>query len=558
MNGAEAVIACLELEGVETVFSYPGGAVLGLFEALSNSTQIKNVLTRTEQGATHAASGYARVRRTAGVCIATSGPGATNLVTGLATAYMDSIPLIAITGQVSTSMIGTDAFQEIDITGITRPIVKHSYLVTDVKTIPSVIREAFYLATTGRPGPVLIDLPKNIADSECRAQIPGKIDLPGYKPTFKGHKLKIQRAAKVLQNAKKPLIYAGGGVVSSGAEEVLQELAHRIDAPVAVTLMGKSAYPFRDGYFIGMLGMHGAPAANLAVSECDVLLAVGARFDDRVTSNVEKFAQGAEIIHIDVDPAEIGKNVEVDVPIVGDAGAILHDMLEVLEPAEHQEWRARIESLRPMHSDAYADLPGAPLHFRDVIRRLNRMTKGKAIMTTDVGQHQMVAAQFFNAGRRGGFVSSGGLGTMGYGLPAAVGAQLAAPDDTVVCITGDGSLQMTMNELATAKAHKLPIKIILSNNGNLGMVRQLQKFYKGGNYFGIDLEGNPDFGKIAEAYDMAYLRITKPEEIEPVLQQALDNGRLTLVECLIDCEEMVYPMVLNGCGLDEMVVADKI
>ena len=414
-----------------------------------------------------------------------------------------------------------------------------------------------YLATTGRPGPVLIDVPKNVADSICKAEIPGRIDLPGYKPTFKGHRLKIQNACKLLQEAKKPLIYAGGGVVSAGAEELLQNLAHRLDAPVAVTLMGKAAYPFRDGYFIGMLGIHGAPAANLAVSECDVLLAIGARFDDRVTANVAEFAKEARIIHVDVDPAEIGKNVTSEVPIVGDAAAIIEVMLEFLDPAEHTAWRAKIESWRPLHSDVYEKAnTGGQLHFREVIAELNRQTKGKAIVTTDVGQHQMVAAQFYQARHRGGFISSGGLGTMGYGFPAAVGAQLAAQGEQVVCITGDGSFQMTMNELATAKAHNLPIKVILSNNSNLGMVRQLQKYYVQGNYFGIDLEGNPDFAKIAEAYDMAYFRLERPEDIEETLRAALACNRLTLVECLIAKEEMVFPMVLNGTRLTDMVVAD--
>ena len=557
MNGAEAIIRCLELEGVEMVFSYPGGAVLSLFEALRNSN-IKNVLTRTEQGATHIASGYARVAGKPGVCIATSGPGATNLVTGLATAHMDSIPLVAITGQVPTSMIGTDAFQEVDITGITKPILKHSYLVTNTNDLPNIIREAFHLAGTGRPGPVLIDVPKNIADAECKAKIPGEINLPGYKPTYRGHKSQIKMACKLLASAKKPLIYAGGGVVHSEAEELLLELAKRLDAPVAVTLMGKGAFPFKNDLYVGMLGLHGCPAANMAVSHCDVLLAIGARFDDRVTGNLEKFATNAKIIHIDIDPAEIGKNVSPNIPIVGDASCVLEEMLKLLEQESHAEWLQQIEGWKPMQLAVYQEIEDPKqLSFRQVVDEFSRMTKGSAIVATDVGQHQMVAAQFYKAQRAKGFLSSGGLGTMGYGLPAAVGAQLAAPEALVACITGDGSFQMTMNELATAQAHQLPIKVILSNNQNLGMVRQLQKYYVSEHYFGIDLTGNPDFAKIAEAYHMAYYCITKPEEVIPILSEAISNGKLTLIECMIPKEEMVYPMVLNGKGLDDMVVAGQ-
>ncbi len=555
MNGAEAIIRCLELEGIDKIFSYPGGSVLSLFEAIRTSA-IENILTRTEQGAAHAASGYARISGKPGVCLATSGPGATNLVTGLATAFMDSIPLVAITGQVPISMIGTDAFQEIDITGITKPIVKHSYLVTDTNDLPNIIREAFHLAGTGRPGPVLIDVPKNISDAECTAKIPGEIHLPGYKPTYKGHKSQIKMACRMLAEAKKPLIYAGGGVVHSGAEDLLLELARRMNAPVAVTLMGKGAFPFKDDLYVGMLGLHGCPAANMAVSNCDVLLSIGARFDDRVTGNLDMFAANAKVIHIDIDPAEIGKNVVPNVPIVGDASCVIKEMLEILEKQDHNDWLEEIDSWRPMQLAVYQDNENQQdLSFRQVIDSFSKLTKGNAIVTVDVGQHQMVAAQFYKARRAKGFLTSGGLGTMGYGLPAAVGAQLADCEALVACITGDGSLQMSMNELATARAHNLPIKVILSNNQNLGMVRQLQKYYVDEKYFGIDLTGNPEFAKIAEAYDMAYYRIEKPTDIEPVLTEAIQNDRLTLIECTISPQEMVYPMVLNGKGLDDMIVA---
>lgn len=555
MIGAEALIKSLELEGVDTVFSYPGGAVLSIFEALRNSTQIKNVLTRTEQGASHAASGYSRVSGKVGVCLATSGPGATNLVTGLATAYMDSIPMVAISGQVATCMIGTDAFQEIDITGITKPIVKHSYLVTDVKDLPNIIAEAFHIASTGRPGPVLIDIPRNISDAECKAAIPGVIDLPGYKPTVKGHKSQIKNACKLLENSKKPLIYAGGGVIHSDAEALLLTLSEIVDAPVAVTLMGKGSYPYTNPKYVGMLGIHGCPAANLAVSECDVLLAIGARFDDRVTSNVNLFASNAKIIHIDIDPAEIGKNIMPNVPIVGDAKTVIADMLEILEHSKHPEWLGQIEDWKEMSKTVIPAVDGR-LQLRNVLDSFSRLSQGKAVVTTDVGQHQMIAAQFCQTKSKS-FVSSGGLGTMGYGFPAAVGAQLADPSALVVCVTGDGSFQMTMNELATAKAQNLPIKVILSNNSNLGMVRQLQKFYSDGNYFGIELDGNPDFQILAKAYDMETYQITEVEQIEPTLEAAMSNGKLTLIECIIEKEDMVYPMVLAGCGLDDMVLGNE-
>ncbi|MDD2569158.1 MAG: biosynthetic-type acetolactate synthase large subunit [Clostridia bacterium] len=554
MKGSEALIKCLEYEGVKTVFGYPGGTVLGLYEALRHSS-IHNVLTRTEQGAAHAASGYARIAGMPGVCIATSGPGATNLVTGIATAFMDSIPMVAITGQVPKSIVGTDAFQEVDITGITKPITKHNYLVTEANQIPQIVREAFHIASTGRPGPVLIDLPKDVADSECTAKIPGQIDLPGYKPTIKGHPSQIKLACKILNQSKKPVIYVGGGIVHSGAEALLLELSERLDAPVAVTLMGKGAFPYKNNLYMGMVGIHGCPAANIAVCNCDVLLAIGARFDDRVTSNMPDFASNAQIIHIDVDPAEIGKNIIPKVPIVGDAASIIKDMLKCLNQASHPEWLAQVEAWRPTEQGVYYEgKDDEALTMRKVLHQLSEMTRDNVIVTTDVGQHQMVAAQFYKARRAKGFISSGGLGTMGYGLPAAVGAQLASPESIVFCVTGDGSFQMTFNELATASAENLPIKVLLFNNNNLGMVRQLQKFYMKENYYSVDMPGNPDFIKLAQAYGMETYTMEHTGQIQEILAEAMDNNKATLIECKVSCEEMVYPVVLCGRSIDEMIL----
>jgi len=553
MNGAEAVIRCLEEENIKMVFGYPGGAVLGLYQALRKS-KIEHILTRTEQGAVHIASGYARVTGEPAVCIATSGPGATNLVTGLATAYMDSIPVVAITGQVPSAMVGTDAFQEVDITGITKPITKHNYMVTNPNDIPRIMKEAFHIAGTGRPGPVLVDIPRDVADAPCTAEIPSTVSLPGYKPNYRGHGAQIKSACELLEKAERPVIYAGGGITHAGAEVELLALAEVLDAPVAVTLMGKGSFPYQNSLYMGMMGMHGSPVANMAVSNCDVLLAIGCRFDDRVTMSVEKFAPQAKIIHIDIDPAEIGKNVMVQVPIVGDAGLIIQDMLKLLKPCHHQEWLAQVAAWKPMQKQAYAVSDTDALTMRYVVSRIFELTQGKAIVTTDVGQHQMVAAQMYSACRKHGFISSGGLGTMGYGVPAAVGAQLAAPEDLVICIAGDGGFQMTFNELATAKANQLPIKFMVFNNNTLGMVRQLQYFANDGNYFGIDLVGNPDFVKLAQAYDMEACRISQKEEVDGALKDAFTNGKATLIECVISPEEIVYPMVLAGMGLHEMVL----
>lgn len=537
------------------IFGYPGGSVLSIYNALHRS-RIKMVLVRTEQGGVHAASGYARVTGKVGVCLATSGPGATNLVTGIATAYMDSIPLVAITGQVPRSMVGTDAFQEVDITGITIPITKNNYLVENVADLPRIIREAFYLAATGRPGPVLIDIPKDVADAVFTPAADQEISLPGYKPTYRGHPAQIKAAAALLDQAQRPVLYAGGGVINSGASEELRLLAERLQAPVTTTLMGIGAFPADHPLSLGMLGLHGMPWANHAVSEADLLFGIGVRFDDRVTGAVAKFAPKAKIVHIDIDPAEIGKNVEVDLPIVGDAKNILGEILNRVSENKHPDWLKQIDDWKRDYS------PGAvsrvePIHPKEVLEELIRLIDTPVVLTTDVGQHQMWAAQYCRINKPRTFLSSGGLGTMGYGFPAAIGAQLARPESLVVAITGDGSFQMNLPELGTASEQKLPIKVLIINNQMLGMVKQLQHFYNNRVYAGVEFGVVPDFIRLAEAYGAAGYRITSRQDIVPVLTEALHNGKLTLIDCQISPDDMVYPIVLAGQGLNEMIISEE-
>ena len=556
ITAAEAVVRLLEEEEVEVVFGYPGGAILPLYDALYGK-KIKHVLVRQEQGAAHAANGYARATGKVGVCIATSGPGATNLVTGIANAYGDSIPMVIITGQVHTQLVGSDAFQEVDITGITIPITKHNYLVKKAQDLPKVVKQAFLIASTGRPGPVLIDIPKDVLETVITCSIPKDIRPQGYKPTYKGNTKQIIQAAKAILTAERPLIFAGGGIIASGASEELLTLAETIQAPVVNTLMSIGSFPRSHPLSLGMLGLHGAKFTNQAVTECDVLIGLGVRFDDRATGKVSGFAPNAKIIHVDIDPAEIGKNVRFDIPIVGDVRAVIQELLNHLVPAEHPEWLKRIQELKEQYPLVLKPEKGcrwARLHPWQVLQKLQELTKGDAIVTTDVGQHQMWAAQHYLANRPRTFISSGGLGTMGYGFPAAVGAQLGCPDQMVVCITGDGSFQMSMQEFGTAVEHKLPIKIIILNNHQLGMVRQLQEFYCDERYFGVDYTGQPDFAMFAGCYGAAGFRINRPDDLEPVLTEALNTPGPVIVDCTVCGRENVYPMVLGGACIDEAIV----
>lgn len=553
MPGAEILVRSMESEDVEVIFGYPGGATLEILDALAKSEKIRHILVRHEQGAAHAASGYARASGKVGVCFATSGPGATNLVTGIATAYMDSIPMVVLTGQVSTSVVGTDAFQEVDITGITDPITKHNYLVKDAKELTRVIKEAFYIARSGRPGPVLIDLPKDVSASLVEENICKQVELRGYKPKITGHAGQIKQVAQLLMDAKRPLICAGGGIISSGASAELLEMAQTMDIPVVTTMMGIGSIPFEHPHNLGMLGTYGLARANMAVQACDLFIALGMRFDDRVTGNPALFAPHAKMIHIDIDAAEIGKNVRVDIPLVGDLKIVLGQLNSRLKKKTHDKWFEQIAKIKKDFPLPLAKCPTGDISAGEVIYRLNELIDPETIITTDVGQHQMWAAQLFNAKAPRTFISSGGLGTMGYGIPAGLGAQVACPNRTVVTITGDGSFQMGMPELGTALEQDLPLKIIILNNMALGMVKQLQDHYCDKRHNAVQFTKNPDFQYLAKAFGALNLKVETNEELIPRIGQFLAHPGMAILEIIISCDENVYPMVLGGKGLDEMV-----
>ena len=553
ITGAQAVIESLKKEGVEIVFGIPGGVLLPFFDKLYDEPAIKHILCRHEQGAAHAADGYARASGKVGVCIATSGPGATNLITGIATAQMDSIPMVAITGQVPTAAVGKDSFQEADTTGITMPITKHNYLVKDAQQLPEIVKEAFYIARTGRPGPVLIDLPRDVSQQEIEFNYPEKVELRSYRPNIKGHPKMIERAAQKIAEAERPVLYGGGGIIASGASAELKKLAELTNIPVTMTLMGKGAFPENHRLSLGMPGMHGTAYANYALNDADLIIAVGVRFDDRVTGKLETFAPKAKFIHIDIDPAEIGKSVPIDIPIVGDAKQVLADLLKQLKPKKRAKWLKTVEQWKKEYPLRYQD-DGLKPQF--VVEQIYQATKGQAIITTEVGQNQMWASQFYPCTRPRQFLSSGGLGTMGYGFPAAIGAQFACPDQVVWDIAGDGSIQMNIQEMCTAVYNKLPVKIAVLNNGYLGMVRQWQELFYDRRYSQTDLAvGSPDFAKLAEAYGAVGIRVTSKEEVRPAIQKAM---RLKSKPCLIDFqverEENVMPMVPAGGSINEMLV----
>jgi acetolactate synthase-1/2/3 large subunit len=561
-TGSQILLECLHLEGVETIFGYPGGTVINIYNDLLDSP-IKHVLTRHEQAAVHAADGYARATGKVGVAIATSGPGATNTVTGIATAYMDSIPLVIVTGQVPTPLIGNDAFQEADIIGITRPITKHNYLVKDIKDLARIIKQAFYIARTGRPGPVLIDLPKDIQLASIKFSYPETVEIRGYKPTFSGNVRQVEKAVKMILAARKPVLYVGGGATLSDASEELHHLAETLQAPVTTTLMAMASFPRSHPLSLGMLGMHGTYYANMAVTHSDLLIAVGARFDDRVTGKIATFAPHAKIIHIDIDPTSIKKNVRVDLPIVGDLKDVLQTMLakfaengdEVKElVAAGTTWREEISGWKQQHPMTY-QYSEKIIKPQFVIEKLRELTRDDAIITTEVGQHQMWTAQFFGFSQPRTFLTSGGLGTMGYGLPAALGAQAAFPDRQVIDISGDGSFQMNSQELATLVQYRLPVKIAILNNNFLGMVRQWQQLFFDRRYSQTCMELPIDFIKLAEAYGATGLRATTPQEVEEVIRKALDTPGPVIMEFKVAREENVLPMVPAGAGLNEMVLA---
>jgi acetolactate synthase-1/2/3 large subunit len=561
LTGAEIFVRSLCDEGVEMIFGYPGGAVLHIYDALYTQDKLEHILTRHEQGATHAADGYARSTGKPGVVIVTSGPGATNAVTGIATAYMDSIPLVVFTGQVPTHLIGNDAFQEADNIGITRPCVKHNFLIKDVRDIAVTIKKAFYVATTGRPGPVVVDIPKDITAQKAEYHYPDKISMRSYNPVHVGHAGQIKRAVKLMARAKRPIMYTGGGVILGNAAKSLTKMARLLDFPVTNTLMGLGGYPATDRQYVGMLGMHGTYEANMAMHHCDVLIAIGARFDDRVTGNIEKFCPHAKIVHVDIDPASISKNVKVDVPIVGCVENVLKAMLDIIKKDKTKpdtealgEWWQQIDEWRSKDCLKF-DRDSELIKPQYVLECLYKVTGGDAFVTSDVGQHQMWAAQYYKFDKPRRWINSGGLGTMGFGLPAAMGVQLAHRDDTVVCVTGEGSIQMCIQELSTCLQYALPIKIVNLNNHCLGMVRQWQEFFYQGRYAMSYMESLPDFVKLAESYGHVGMQITRPEDVEPALEEAMQlEDRLVFMDFITDQTENVYPMIPAGGGQNEMIL----
>ncbi|HSH73190.1 MAG TPA: acetolactate synthase 3 catalytic subunit [Methylophilaceae bacterium] len=568
ITGAEILIRCLQEENVKFVFGYPGGAVLNIYDALFSQDQFKHVLVRHEQAAVHAADAYSRATGAVGVALVTSGPGATNAVTGIATAYMDSIPMVVISGQVPTPAIGMDAFQEVDMVGITRPCVKHNFLVKDVRDIAATMKKAFYIAATGRPGPVVVDIPKDITAQYADFSYPKSVEMRSYNPILKGHSGQIKKAVNLILGAKRPMLYAGGGVVLGDAAEELIKLTRRLGFPITNTLMGLGGYPATDKQHLGMLGMHGTYEANMAMQDCDVLIAIGARFDDRVIGNPDHFfSKNRTIVHIDVDPSSISKRVKVDVPIVGHVQSVLAEMNELLDAEKTKPdatalkaWWAQIEAWRGKNCLGY-DRSSDIIKPQYVVEKLWEVTKGDAFVTSDVGQHQMWAAQYYKFDKPRRWLNSGGLGTMGVGLPYAMGAQLAFPDAQVACITGEGSIQMNIQELSTCKQFHLPIKVILLNNRYLGMVRQWQEFFYGNRYSESYMESLPDFVKLAESYGHVGMQITKPSDVESALKEAFSpqlKERFVFMDFQTDQKENVFPMIPNGKGLSEMILAEEL
>jgi acetolactate synthase-1/2/3 large subunit len=560
LTGAEIFVRCLEDEGVDLIFGYPGGAVLHIYDALYRQDKVSHVLVRHEQGAVHAAEGYAKSSERPGVVLVTSGPGATNAVTGIADAYMDSVPLVVFTGQVPRPLIGNDAFQEVDTVGITRPCVKHNFMIQDIESMAETISKAFYIATTGRPGPVVVDIPKDVTADKAIYKPSTTTEMRSYKPKLTGHSRQVRRAVGLMMESQKPVVYTGGGIILGNASEALREYIRELGFPITSTLMGLGAYPSPDELFLGMLGMHGTYEANMAMHHADLVIAIGARFDDRVTGNIDKFCPNAKVIHIDVDPASISKNVKVDVPIVGHVEPVLRALIEEIRMREDSNrqaidgWMKQITEWRAMDCLKY-DQDKESIKPQYVVEKLYDVTGGDAYVTSDVGQHQMFAAQYYQFDKPRRWINSGGLGTMGFGLPAAMGVQAAHPDAVVACVTGDGSIQMNIQELGTCKQYNYPVKIINLNNGFLGMVRQWQEFFYQGRYAMTYMDSLPDFVKLAEAYGHVGMRITSPGDVEAALKEAFSiKDKLVFMDFVISKEENVYPMIPAGAGQNEMIL----